>query len=263
MRHSTDNSVSRDFTFDNGGRIAYYLTWRPYSRSIRLHITPQHGLSVSASKSISLKRIEGFIREKQPWIQKHLQALENARESLEVAQNAPLPREIVFPAIGETWPVIYRSTNAKAAMARTHGTTVIVSGDIADSRACKAALRRWQVRRAKTALTAWLKELADANGLQYVDAHVKPMRSRWGSCSSKGFINLNSKLLFLQPDMARSVLLHELCHTRELNHGKKFKALLQNLAPDIDAIERQMKQAWQTVPAWADARIAIPLGNSR
>lgn len=58
------------------------------------------------------------------------------------------------------------------------------------------------------------------------------MRRRWGSCSAAGHITLNTRLVQTSPRCVDYVLLHELAHLRELNHGPRFYAVLTALLPD-------------------------------
>jgi hypothetical protein len=65
-------------------------------------------------------------------------------------------------------------------------------------------------------------------------------------------ISLNCKLLFLAPELVRHVLVHELCHTVELNHSPRFWALVQRFEPDARTLRRRMRDAWRDVPVWAE-----------
>jgi predicted metal-dependent hydrolase len=58
------------------------------------------------------------------------------------------------------------------------------------------------------------------------------MKRTWGNCSSRGVIKLNTHLIKAPFKVIDSVIAHELCHLREMNHGKAFYALLENLNPD-------------------------------
>jgi len=61
---------------------------------------------------------------------------------------------------------------------------------------------------------------------------IKNTKRQWGSCSSKSNLNFNYKLLFLPDDLIDYVVVHELCHLKELNHGGKFWALVAKTLPD-------------------------------
>ncbi len=95
---------------------------------------------------------------------------------------------------------------------------------------------------AKVQLPPRLKELADANGFTYNRVTIKNNISNWGSCSAKGNINLNLRLLTLPPRLQDYVMLHELCHLKELNHGPRFHALLEQVCPGHRALEKELKQ---------------------
>ena len=79
---------------------------------------------------------------------------------------------------------------------------------------------------AKAYLPARLEMLACRFGFKYARVFIKHNLTNWGSCSSKGNINLNLNLLRLPEHLADYVILHELCHLREPNHGPGFHALL-------------------------------------
>lgn len=70
---------------------------------------------------------------------------------------------------------------------------------------------------------------AEKFSLKYIGVSVKKMRTRWGSCSSQGKINLNIHLMRLPVHLIDYVILHELAHTRQHNHGPNFWKLLNDL----------------------------------
>ncbi|OGO20080.1 MAG: hypothetical protein A2Z15_09025 [Chloroflexi bacterium RBG_16_50_11] len=67
-----------------------------------------------------------------------------------------------------------------------------------------------------------LRQLAKLHGFTYNKVSIRNQRTRWGSCSSKGTISLNIKLVALPQELSDYVMLHELVHTRIHNHSKKF-----------------------------------------
>jgi len=95
---------------------------------------------------------------------------------------------------------------------------------------------------AKLSLPPRLKELADENGFTYNRVTIKNNISNWGSCSAKGNINLNLRLVTLPQSLQDYVMLHELCHLREMNHGPRFHALLESLCPDHRTLEKELRQ---------------------
>lgn len=93
----------------------------------------------------------------------------------------------------------------------------------------KNAIVRAMKRRAEVYLPPILKEFAEAFGLTYRQIKITKSRSRWGSCSTTKNINLSCYLMLLPSHLMDYVLLHELAHTREMNHGPQFWELLDNL----------------------------------
>jgi predicted metal-dependent hydrolase len=92
-------------------------------------------------------------------------------------------------------------------------------------------------RKAQSVLPAQLARLARIYDFEYSGVTIRKSRSRWGSCSSKGKINLSLYLLLLPEHLIEYVLLHELCHTIQMNHSPAFWALLdkctQNKAREL------------------------------
>lgn len=84
-------------------------------------------------------------------------------------------------------------------------------------------------KQAKIFLPPRLHQLARQHGLTFSSVKINCSHGRWGSCSGKGSINLSCQLMLLPTHLIDYVLLHELAHTREMNHGKGFWALLDQL----------------------------------
>ena len=67
-------------------------------------------------------------------------------------------------------------------------------------------------------------------------------KSRWGSCSSKGSINLNWRLILFKPSVVDYVIVHELSHLKHLNHSNDFWQHVQKFCPDYEICEKELKQ---------------------
>ena len=93
----------------------------------------------------------------------------------------------------------------------------------------KNAIVRALKRRAAEYLPIVLKELAQRYDLSYKRVKITGSRSRWGSCSAIKSINLSCYLMLLPPHLMDYVMLHELAHTREMNHGPQFWYLLDSM----------------------------------
>lgn len=84
-------------------------------------------------------------------------------------------------------------------------------------------------RNAKIILPMRLYQLSGEHNLPYKSVKINSSRGRWGSCSARKAINLSYFLVLLPQHLIDYVLLHELCHTREMNHGDRFWALLNSM----------------------------------
>lgn len=69
-------------------------------------------------------------------------------------------------------------------------------------------------------------------GFSYNRVSIKDTKGRWGSCSSKKNLNFSYKILFLSPEERDYVIVHELCHLKEMNHGSEFWRLVAETVPD-------------------------------
>jgi len=84
-------------------------------------------------------------------------------------------------------------------------------------------------KEAKEYLPVRVQELAIQHGFNYQKVFIKNLKSKWGSCSSNGNINLNLSLMLLPDQLIDYIILHELAHTREHNHGEGFWKLLNTI----------------------------------
>lgn len=85
------------------------------------------------------------------------------------------------------------------------------------------------------------RELAAQYGFEVNRITVKNIKSRWGSCSTKNNINLNLRLMMANKKVIDYVIIHELCHTIEMNHSKSFWKLVESIIPDYKQSKNYLK----------------------
>lgn len=237
----------------DGRRLPYRVTISPRGRRVRLRLNVRSGLVVVVPRGFDRAGLDAIVRSKRDWIARHLKRFEEARHLLGTQTSIAFPRCIDLPALDESWQVEYRQTRSDTVSVRIEQAGwLVVAGAIGHEAACRAALHRWLARRGREALVPWLVSLADETGLRFSEARIKGQRTRWGSCTARGVISLNYKLLFLPREWARYVLVHELCHTRELNHSERFWWLVHRWEPNATEIRARLRGAWQWLPAWLD-----------
>ena len=79
-------------------------------------------------------------------------------------------------------------------------------------------------------------------GVDYGRITIRCQRTRWGSCSSKGNLNFNCLLMLCPPEVLDYVVVHELCHLKEMNHSKRFWELVAQFCPEYEKYKKWLKE---------------------
>jgi predicted metal-dependent hydrolase len=244
---------------NEGGPIDYRIRTSARALNVRLTISPREGLTVVAPRGFDLRRVPGIVEKRRSWIETHLrrfaEAGAEAAGRVGSGKTVALPESMNLPALGESWCIEYRPTNTRAVGVLIDGPgRIIVYGAVHDRDTCREALKRWLRLRTRAEIVPWLARLAGEHGFRFKEALIRGPKTRWASCSPKGTISLSFKLLFLERDWVRCVLLHELCHLTCMNHSSRFWRLLGGLEPECRAIHKRMRDGWMQVPAWLEER---------
>jgi len=216
------------------------------ARRLSVRVYPGGRVEVVVPPGASPAAVQKFIGTHRQWIQRRVQDLSTA-----AAVDESRPASIKLPAIGRHYAVEYEHAGEDSASVRVAGENmIVVSGPLHNDRATAALLRGWLAELAHQQLGAQLTKVAEECGFRYARAQVRRQRIRWGSCSASGTISLNVCLLFLRPQVVRYLLVHELCHTRHMNHSARFWALVESFEPDYRALDQELLRGWQSVPGW-------------
>jgi predicted metal-dependent hydrolase len=229
----------------NKTKLEWQLRVSRRARYARLRILPFGGLEVVIPVRFPRNLVAGLVAEHADWAHRQLAQQSQLNGSIR------LPPALVLAFDNSSTPIRYRN-----AVTSLQGELFIDSAEecieiqAAGQRAAFAELRGWIRRRARQALPPLLERVSRQTGLNYNRVSIRSQKTRWGSCSSRGNISLNDQLLFLPADAVEYLMVHELCHTRHLNHSKAFWTLVQTHCPDYRTHEKLLSRPRGLVPDW-------------
>ncbi|HEX4242290.1 MAG TPA: SprT family zinc-dependent metalloprotease [Steroidobacteraceae bacterium] len=190
---------------------------------------------------VTARTVRDFVHRFTPWIDRKVAAMQSF-----AVPCAAVPGEIEFAFTGERFGVEWRP-GSRSRTDQMDGRILLQS---ADERAARTQLRAWLKRAAHERLEPRLLALASELGYPVSRVSIRCQRTRWGSCSTRGTVSLNCSLLFLAPGVVRYLFIHELAHTRHMNHSERFWRLVESLEPDYRRLDRELLAGWRTVPPW-------------
>jgi len=217
----------------------------------RLKVSVREGLVVVIPDGFDEARIPSVVEGKREWIRRSEERLREQVKFLVPRKSSAFPERISLRAIGQEWSVNYRLTPKPGVTGvERRGQQLLVYGDVENEVAVADALRRWLSRKTREHIAPLLEALGRDRGLDVAGVGIRSQRTRWASCSPKGTISLNLRLMFLPQELVRYALLHELAHTREMNHGRRYWTLLESLEPNYLALDEALRVGWRLVPGW-------------
>ena len=104
------------------------------------------------------------------------------------------------------------------------------------------AERKALAKEAAEVLTVKVRQFAKWMGVGYGCITIRSQRTRWGSCSAKGDLNFNCLLMLCPEEVVDYVVVHELCHRKEMNHSAAFWAEVERFCPDYRIHRKWLKE---------------------
>lgn len=215
------------------------------ARRLAVRVLPGGLVEIVAPHGTRPHAIEQFVARHRQWIDRKLAQY----QPLDRSSANGLPDRIRFPANGDGFDVHYIDAPGAVRLA-VEDRTIRMSGERTRTVLMRHALQRFTMRQAHSVLSPWLAGLSAATGLSYERVQVRRQRTRWGSCSRNGTISLNVCLLFQPPAVVNYLLVHELAHTRHMNHSRRFWALVGRIEPRWRELDAALTRGWREVPAW-------------
>ncbi len=219
-----------------GGPLTYTLRRSARARRLRVTIDPARGVVVTVPVRGAIRAAETFLREREPWLRRHLAAQALQRER--VAARRPFEPDGRVPFRGELHRV--RLERAESGVKRSR--VLRVGGDDldelvlvlapADRRSAPGILEAWLRDRARAAIMAEIDRHAPALGVVAAAVSLRDPRTRWGSASRAHRLSFSWRLILAPPEALETVVVHELAHLRVFGHGPTFWALVASRVPD-------------------------------
>jgi len=227
-----------------GERTVDYVLRRAKRRTIGLSVD-HRGLRVGAPVRATLREIEALLRRHGEWIVDKL-------DTWQARRDLPLLRLVD----GLRLPFLGRSLTLHLALGANRGVWGAHAGEPTLTlclRAPDAAPRVLEKLLREKARHLFLERLAHYGprlGVAPPPLALSSARTRWGSCSSRGGIRLNWRLIHFPLPVVAYVVAHELAHLREMNHGPRFWSIVAGLYPDYRAARRQLRELAPQCPYW-------------
>ena len=219
----------------------YVLRRSARSRRLRITIDPEHGLVVSVPPATRRgwahpeRLIDDFLREREPWIRRHLDR--QARQRAELGARGGLVDGASIRYRGELHRLHVASATAgrRSSVARVvtpAGSELHVGLLARDADRADRVLEAWFREQARFAIDATIVDHAAALGVSPAAVVLRDPRSRWGSASRQGRLMLSWRLILAPPEALETVVVHELAHLRVFGHGPRFWAAVASRRPD-------------------------------
>lgn len=214
------------------GQVSIYK--RRNAQSLRITIIPNGGVRVTIPSWLPYKAGLEYAKSKSDWIKKNSKAKINLLNGKKVGKY----HRLVFIASKRAASVIMRVSDNNIRV--TYPDDLTIHSVIVQSKALDGidkALRQ----EAEQLLPQRLRQLADKYEYDYSNVTIRKLKSRWGSCNQHHQITLNLYLMMLPWSLIDYVLVHELNHTKHLNHSSAFWYELESKMPNAKDLRKELR----------------------
>lgn len=223
-------------TFQLGDLGAVTIYKRRGARSMRLSVRADGSIRLTLPPYVSYESGMQFVQSKGDWLRKH--AVKSG-SLYEHGQPIGKAHHLAFVSTSTAERISTRIRESSVVI--THPAHLSAEHDSVQQAARTAAIRALR-KQAEALLPNRLASLAQQHGFRYRSVTIKQLKSRWGSCDQNQNIALNLYLMTLPWELIDYVLLHELTHTRIMQHGPKFWQAMEALDPRTPAHRRAIRE---------------------
>ena len=226
-------------TRDSSGDFAVRVSSRARRLTARVHVGGR--VEIVVPVGVGARTVRDFVHRFMPWIDRKVASMRSF-----VVAAEPVPKSIEFGISAERFAVDW-SVAARRSLRDSDGTLRVQAPD---ERQARWLLQGWLKRAAAERLTPSLLRRAQELDIPVSRVAIRCQRTRWGSCSTRGTVSLNCSLVFLRAAVVRYLFVHELAHTRHMNHSPDFWRLVERLEPGYKSLDAELLAGWRTVPEW-------------
>lgn len=224
--------------------IEYKVRTSVRSRHVRLSVSHHSGVVIVVPPGFDPSRIPEIIAKKERWIKRSIEKVQWTVSPVEI------PTRINLQSIGCSFNLVVDYNSHHKNSLTEDNDTLRLSIDPRNKRIPFILFKKWLRQKAACTLLPWLERVGIEHGLAYNRGAIRFQRTRWGSCSTRKTINLNQALVFLRPELVEYLMIHELCHTVEMNHSKRFWKLVGEHCQDYRALDKELKSTRRNVERW-------------
>ena len=188
---------------------------------------PDTGLAIFIPGFYNIDRLGDLLKAKQSWILRHSATYSNVRPA---SAGNDIKAGDIIPYLGRELKVMTTTTESgNGGHVRLEPDRLLI--DTSGNKNLNAALEYWYLVQAAKLITEKTANWGARIHVRYNRVTIRGQRTRWGSCSRKGNLNFNWKLLMTPEPVLDYVIIHELTHLKETNHSKKFWQLVAEHCP--------------------------------
>ena len=225
----------------NGNQISCQIKKSKRAKRISLRIHSKQKIILTIPSTLDREEGLSFLQKQKKWLQKNL---DSAPEPLSLSE--------FFLDNGKVWlsahprKLIWSISENRNHISHEVKFDEIILNLISDHNLDFLILQSLK-NIAKENLAMRLRKLCMETPLAYEKVRIGDQKSRWGSCSAKKTISLNWRLILLPYELGNYVIMHELAHTRHLNHSKEFWDFLDLICPDARILDKELKNVGKAV----------------
>lgn len=204
-------------------------------KSIRMRVVDAHSIKISAPKNVARKYLCDVVMSKSQWIIK--------MNSEILASKADYANGGQICYRGKMHEVrLIKEKSLKKIYVKNDGGSFLVYGNSFEHEEVVSGIRDFLKKRAGETVMELYEKHKNSVGQRPVKIKLKDQKTRWGSCSSKGNININYRLVMAPKEVFEYVMVHELCHLVHFNHSKEFWGLVKSILPDYERRKSWLKE---------------------